>query len=78
MRRPARAGDDDLEAGRLGALGEGNQPVRWAETMRFSQSIPSTVSVSAAWRMVSQSDWLPMMMAIGAVISSILLGNPET
>jgi hypothetical protein len=52
--------------------------VRWAETMRFSQSIPSAVSVSAAWRMVSQSDWLPMMMAIGAVISSILLGNPET
>ena len=52
--------------------------VRWAETMRFSQSIPSAVSVSAAWRMVSQSDWLPMMMAMGAVISSILFGNPET
>ena len=52
--------------------------VRWAETMRFSQSIPSTASVSAAWRMVSQSDWLPMMMAMGAVISSILFGNPKT
>ena len=39
--------------------------VRCAETMRFSQSTPSAASVSAAWRMVSQSDWLPMMMAIG-------------
>jgi hypothetical protein len=28
--------------------------------------------------MVSQSDWLPIMMAIGAVMSSILRGNPET
>jgi len=28
--------------------------------------------------MVSQSDWLPMMMAMGAVMSSILFGNPET
>jgi hypothetical protein len=28
--------------------------------------------------MVSQSDWLPMMMAMGAVISSILFGNPKT
>jgi hypothetical protein len=34
--------------------------------------------VSAAWRMVSQSDWLPMMMATGAVIRSILFGNPKT
>src|ERR1700761_4285734 len=45
--------------------------VRWAETMRFSQATPSAASVSAAWRMVSQSDWLPMMMAIGAGISLI-------
>src|ERR1700761_1079627 len=47
--------------------------VRWAETMRFSQATPSAPSVSAAWRMVSQSDWLPMMMATGAGISLILL-----
>jgi len=52
--------------------------VRWAETMRFSQATSSAASVSAAWRMVSQSDWLPIMMAMGAVISSILFGNPET
>src|SRR4051794_27982565 len=45
--------------------------VRWAETMRFSQSIPSTASVSAAWRMVSQSDWLPMMMATAVISQSI-------
>src|SRR3954469_13273885 len=51
--------------------------VRWAETMRFSQSMASAASVSAAWRMVSQSDWLPIMMAMGAVISSILFGNPK-
>jgi hypothetical protein len=28
--------------------------------------------------MVSQSDWLPMIMAMGAGMASILLGNPET
>jgi hypothetical protein len=27
--------------------------------------------------MVSQSDWLPMMMAMGAVMRSILFGNPK-
>jgi hypothetical protein len=27
---------------------------------------------------VSQSDWLPMMMAIGARMRSILFGKPET
>src|SRR5258706_160544 len=30
--------------------------------MRRSWGTPSLSSVSAAWRMVSQSDWLPMMM----------------
>ena len=39
--------------------------VRWAETMRASWGTPSASSVSAAWRMVAQSDWLPMMMATG-------------
>src|SRR6478609_4863424 len=48
--------------------------VRCAETMRLSQSIPRAPSVSAAWRMVSQSDWLPIMMATGAGIRSILSG----
>src|ERR1700726_2093123 len=46
--------------------------VRCAEMMCFSQATPSAPSVSAAWRMVSQSDWLPMMMATGAGISLIL------
>src|ERR1700687_2687069 len=48
--------------------------VRCAETMCFSQAIPSTPRVSAVWRMVSQSDWLPMMMATGAGIRLILSG----
>src|SRR6185437_4986877 len=52
--------------------------VRCAETMCFSLPTPSAVRVSAVWRMVSQSDWLPMMMAIGAVMRSILFGNPKT
>src|SRR5205085_10021640 len=44
--------------------------VRWAETIRLSLATPSASSVSAAKRMVSQSDWLPMMMATGAVIQT--------
>src|SRR3982074_129437 len=44
--------------------------VRCADTIRFSLLTPSAASVSAAWRMVSQSDWLPMMMATAAVILS--------
>src|SRR6185437_6978932 len=40
--------------------------VRWAETMRASYSTSSSSSVSAARRIVAQSDWEPMMMAIGA------------
>src|SRR5580693_6737096 len=46
--------------------------------MSFSQATPSAPSVSAAWRMVSQSDWLPMMMAIGAGMSLILLTESKT
>ena len=40
--------------------------VRWAETIRAMKGTPSAASVSAACRMVAQSDWLPMMMATGA------------
>ncbi len=39
--------------------------VRWADTMRASRPTPSASSVSAACRIVAQSDWLPMMMATG-------------
>jgi len=39
--------------------------VRCAETMRASKPTPSSRSVSAARRIVDQSDWLPMTMAIG-------------
>src|SRR6266404_2498086 len=35
--------------------------VRWAEMMRASKGTPSASRVSAAWRMVVQSDWLPMI-----------------
>src|SRR5919199_603244 len=34
--------------------------------MRASCATPRASRVSAAWRMVAQSDWLPMMMATGA------------
>jgi hypothetical protein len=46
--------------------------VRCAETMRASLAMSSAVRVAAAWRMVSQSDWLPMMMATGTVIPIFL------
>ena len=36
--------------------------VRWADTTLVSWATPSCSSVSAAWRMVSQSDLLPMMI----------------
>ena len=35
--------------------------VRWAETTRHSCGTPNRVSISSAWRIVSQSDLLPMM-----------------
>src|ERR1044071_5338247 len=35
--------------------------VRWAEMMRASKGTPSASRVSAACRMVAQSDWLPMI-----------------
>src|SRR4051794_39330758 len=51
--------------------------VRCAETIRCSLLTPSAVSVSAANRMVSQSDWLPMMMATAAVIASVQESKTE-
>src|SRR4029450_4501866 len=41
--------------------------VRWAETMRASNGTPSVSRISAAWRMVAQSDWLPMIRAPAGV-----------
>ena len=41
--------------------------------MRVSNGMPSASSVSAAWRMVSQSDWLPMMIPTRAVVSVMVL-----
>ena len=46
--------------------------MRWAETMRVSKATPSASSVSAAWRMVSQSDWLPMMIPTAAASVMVL------
>jgi hypothetical protein len=68
MGRTARAGDDDLEAGRLGASREIVEPL--GRAMRGDDAafvaMPSAASVSAACRIVAQSDWLPMMMATSA------------
>ena len=67
MRRATRPGDDDLEPGLARALGEGRQPVGGAmggDDARI-EPMPSASRVCAAWRMVDQSDWLPMMMATG-------------
>src|SRR5690606_7036659 len=36
--------------------------VRWADTMRVSWATPSSARTSAVWRMVGQSDWLPIMI----------------
>src|ERR1700759_5166480 len=48
--------------------------------MRLSQVTPSSPSVSAACRMVSQSDWLPMVVAtaidIGVILSRIQKVRP--
>ncbi len=46
--------------------------VRWAETIRASWPTPSASSVAAAWRIVAQSDWLPMITATGVLPFGIL------
>src|SRR3712207_532299 len=46
--------------------------VRWAETTFASKGTPSCVSMSAAWRIVSQSERLPMMMPTTGVSSAML------
>ena len=43
-----------------------NSGARCAETMRHSWGTPKRVSISSAWRIVSQSDLLPMMTATKA------------
>ena len=63
MRRPARAGDDHLEPRRARVLRELIEPL--GRTVRGDDAgvpcaIPSASSVSAAWRIVAQSDWLPI------------------
>ena len=65
MRGTAGAGDDHLQAAVAGALGIVDRGARACGGRRRSApraATPSASSVSAAWRMVSQSDWLPMMM----------------
>ena len=41
--------------------------VRCADTMAHSWGTPRRVSISSAWRIVSQSDLLPMMTATSGV-----------
>ena len=67
MRRPAGAGDDDLEAAPARALGEGDEPVGRAvggDDLRF---VGDAERVERLGRVliVAQSDWLPMTMATG-------------
>src|SRR3954451_1086201 len=65
-----------LKPAAFAALAKANSRsgVRWAETICFSLATPSVFSVSAACRMVSQSDWLPMIIATGVGIALILSG----
>ena len=65
VRRAARARDDDFEPARLGLAANSaiSSGVRCAETTRHSCGTPNCFSTSAAWRIVSQSDLLPMMTA---------------
>src|SRR5947207_7431726 len=44
--------------------------------MRLSKPILRASSVSAAWRMVGQSDWLPMMIATGLAAMHALCSAP--
>src|SRR5882724_4456756 len=46
--------------------------VRCAETMRHSCGTPNRVSTSSAWRIVSQSDLLPMITATSGLVSSVI------
>jgi hypothetical protein len=47
--------------------------VRCAETIRASNTTPSASSVSAAFFITLQSDWLPMMMATGTIVAASLM-----
>ena len=49
--------------------------VRWAETMRASNGTPRASRVSAVWRMVAQSDWLPMITPTSALRGGRLLAD---
>ena len=65
MRRAAGAGDDDLEAALRGACGVVVEPLGRAvrrDDARLMRDRRARSSVSAACCIVSQSDWLPMMM----------------
>ena len=68
MRRAAGAGDDHLEAAAFGAAWRIRRAARACGGPRRSaprSRSPSASSVSAACRIVAQSDWLPMMIATG-------------
>ena len=68
MRRAARAGDDDLEARGFRAPWRRRSSGRAFDGRRRSAPHSrrrASSRVSAARRMIGQSDWLPMMMATG-------------
>ena len=52
--------------------------VRWAERTRHSCGTPNRSRVSSAWRMVSQSDLLPMMTATSGLGSELIAGVPPS
>ena len=76
MRRAAGAGDDDLEAGRLGALGKGKQPVRGA--VRRNDAL-FAVDAERGQRVGGMAHGIPVRLAShddgdGAVMRLILSG----
>lgn len=74
----AGAGDDDLEALRACALGEIDQPVHCAVRRNDARVIGNFQRLQRVGGvfMVSQSDWLPMMMATGG-LSVIVAAIPS-
>src|SRR5216683_4455981 len=54
-----------------------NAGVRWADMTLDSCGMPNWVSISSAWRMVSQSDLLPMITATRGALASGIRWRPN-
>ena len=76
VRRAAGARDQDLDAAGAGLADVFGEPgVRWAESTRDSCATPNRASVSPQWRMVSQSERLPMSTATRGREGSCIRGG---